>query len=145
MIDADSQRPWSEAEITRMVSTPGSVPASLKRLRTAGLIHRWNDLVSAAQPAVRFHQLTQSGDLASAAERGQDRSVLELLIVSANDGKRLVSEEDIFEECGATDKEKRLPILDAFARLDASGLIERRGGRAIASEAARYFDHAMTL
>jgi hypothetical protein len=29
--------------------------------------------------------------------------------------------------------------------LDAAGLIERRGGKAIASEVATYFDHIMTL
>jgi hypothetical protein len=62
LLDIDKQRPWSEAEIAREISTPGHVPASLKRLRTAGLIHRWNDLVTASRSAVRFHEITQSGD-----------------------------------------------------------------------------------
>jgi len=54
LLDIDKQRPWSEAEIAREISTPGHVPASLKRLRTAGLIHRWNDLVTASRAAVRL-------------------------------------------------------------------------------------------
>ena len=60
MLDPDRQRPWSEAEIARTISTPGNVPASLKRLRIAGLVHRWNDLATASHPAVRFHEITQS-------------------------------------------------------------------------------------
>jgi hypothetical protein len=74
MLDIDQQRPWSEAEIAREISTPGHVPASLKRLRTAGLIHRWNDLVTASRSAVRAHEITQSADdPASADERHHDK------------------------------------------------------------------------
>ena len=68
MLDRDRQRPWSEAEIARMISTPGHVPASLKRLRTAGLIHRWNDLATASHAAVYFHEITQSIDPAAEGE-----------------------------------------------------------------------------
>lgn len=46
MLDNERQRPISETELARIVSTPGHVPASLKRLRVGGLIHRWNDLAT---------------------------------------------------------------------------------------------------
>ncbi len=146
MLDIDQQRPWSEAEIAREISTPGHVPASLKRLRTGGLVHRWNDLVTATRSAVRFHEITQSGDPASAEERHHDKAVLESLLVRASEGQRPISEEELYEAFGAKQtQQKLLAITDALNRLDAAGLIERRGGRAIASEVSSYFDHIMTL
>ncbi len=142
MLDTDQQRPWSEAEIAREISTPGHVPASLKRLRTAGLIHRWNDLVTASRSAVRFHEITQSADdPASADERHHDKAVLESLLVRASDGQGPLSEDEIWESSSAD----KLAITDALNRLDAAGLIERRGGKAIASEVATHFDRIMTL
>jgi predicted transcriptional regulator len=143
LLDIDKQRPWSEAEIAREISTPGHVPASLKRLRTAGLIHRWNDLVTASRSAVRAHEITQGGDPASAEERHDDKAVLESLLVRASDGQGPLSEEELWETFGA--KTKKLAITDALNRLDAAGLIERRGGKAITSEVATYFDQIMTL
>ncbi len=146
LLDIDRQRPWSEAEIAREISTPGHIPVSLKRLRTAGLIHRWNDLVTASRPAVRFHEITQCGeDPASADERHHDRAVLESLLVRASDGQRPLSEEEIWEAFGAEETSQTLAIADALNRLDAAGLIERRGGKAIASEVAADFDRIMTL
>ena len=144
LLDIDKQRPWSEAEIAREISTPGHVPASLKRLRTAGLVHRWNDLVTASRSAVRFHEITQSGDPASAEERRHDKAVLESLLVRASDGQGPLSEEELWEAFSAK-KQTQLVITDALDRLDAAGLIERRGGKAIASEVATYFDQIMTL
>jgi hypothetical protein len=41
--------------------------------------------------------------------------------------------------------QQKLAITDALNRLDAAGLIERRGGKAIASGVATYFDQIMTL
>ena len=144
LLDIDKQRPWSEAEIAREISTPGHVPASLKRLRTAGLVHRWNDLVTASRSAVRFHEITQSGDPASAEERHHDKAVLESLLVRASDGQGPLSEEELWEAFSAKEQ-TQLDITDALNRLDAAGLIERRGGKAIASEVATYFDQIMTL
>jgi hypothetical protein len=144
LLDIDKQRPWSEAEIAREISTPGHVPASLKRLRTAGLIHRWNDLVTASRSAVRFHEITQSGDPASAEERHHDKAVLESLLVRSSDGQGPLSEEELWEAFSAKEQ-TQLVITDALDRLDAAGLIERRGGKAIASEVATYFDQIMTL
>lgn len=145
LLDDDKQRPWSEVEIAREISTPGHVPASLKRLRTGGLVHRWNDLVTATRSAVRFHEITQGGDPASAEERHHDKAVLESLLVRASDGQRAISEDELHEAFGAKETQQKLAITDALSRLDAAGLIERRGGRAIASEVAAYFDHIMTL
>jgi hypothetical protein len=145
LLDSDKQRPWSETEIAREISTPGHVPASLKRLRVAGLIHRWNDLVTASRSAVRFHEITQSDDPASADERQRDKAVLESLLVRGSDGQGPLSEQEICEAFGAKKRKQRLAITDALNRLDGAGLIERRGGRAIASEVATHFDQIMTL
>ncbi|HEV3321409.1 MAG TPA: hypothetical protein VG147_04360 [Solirubrobacteraceae bacterium] len=145
LLDDDKQRPWSEAEIAREITAPGHVPASLKRLRTGGLVHRWNDLVTATRSAVRSHEITQSGDPTSAEERHHDKAVLESLLVRASDGQRPLSEDELCEAFGAEETQQKLAITDALNRLDAAGLIERRGGRAIASEVAAYFDRIMTL
>ena len=144
MLDLDRQRPWSEAEIARAISTPGHVPDSLKRLRAAGLIHRWNDLVTASHPTVRFHELSQSGDQASAKERHDDRAVLDSLLIRGGE-QGPMSEQQICSAFGAKKEKKRLAITDALDRLDAAGLIERRGGRAIASEVAKRLDQLSTL
>lgn len=145
LLDSDKQRPWSETEIAREISTPGHVPAGLKRLRIAGLIHRWNDLVTASRSAVRFHDITQSDDPASADERQRDKAVLESLLVRGSDGQGPLSEQEICEAFGVKKRKQRLAITDALNRLDGAGLIERRGGRAIASEVATHFDQIMTL
>ncbi len=145
MLDIDRQRPLSEAEIARAISTPGHVPDSLKRLRRAGLIHRWNDLATASHPAVRFHELTQSQDPGSEYERHQDHAVLEYLLARCSDGERPLSEPEIRDALGARKNKRKLTITDALDRLDGAGLIERRGRRAIASQVARRFDELMTL
>lgn len=62
---------------------PGHIPASLKRLRTGGLVHRWNDLVTATRSAVRSHD--------------RDKAVLESLLVRASDGQRPISEDELCE------------------------------------------------
>ncbi len=145
MLDSDRQRPLSQAEIARGISTPGHVPDSLKRLRRAGLIHRWNDLATASHPAVRFHEITQSQDPGSEYERHHDHAVLECLLVRSSDGERPLSEQEIRDALGARKKKHKLAITDALDRLDGAGLIERRGRQAIASEVAKRFDQIMTL
>ena len=108
MLDPDKQRPWSEAEIARTISTPGNVPASLKRLRIAGLVHRWNDLATASQPAVRFHEITQSPkDPASERERHWDKAVLESLLVRDSDAQGPLSEQDASATPSAQRKRSR--------------------------------------
>ncbi len=146
LLDDDKQRPWSEVEIAREITAPGHVPASLKRLRIGGLVHRWNDLATATRSAVRFHEITQGSDPDSADERHHDKAVLESLLARATEGQRPISEDELYDAFGAKEtQQKLLAITDALDRLDAAGLIERRGGRAIASEVAAYFDRIMTL
>jgi len=145
MLDLERQRPWAEDEIARAISTPGDVRDSLRRLRASKLIHRWNDLALASHPAVRFHEITQGGDPASAEERHYDKAVLEGLLVRSADGEGPRSEQQIHDAFGAKKQKKRLAITDALNRLDGAGLIERRGGRSIPSEIARRLDELMTL
>ena len=145
MLDIDRQRPWSEDEIARAISTPGDVCDSLRRLRACKLIHRWNDLAVASHPAVRFYEITQGADPDSAKERHDDKAVLEGLLVRSADGEGPRSEEQIYEAFGARKRKQRLAITDALNRLDGAGLIERRGGRSIPSKVARRLDELMTL
>jgi hypothetical protein len=145
MLDNERQRPISEAEIARIVSTPGHVPASLKRLRVGGLIHRWNDLATASHAAVYYHEITQQTDRASEHEHHADRAVLESLIVRGDDGQRPLSEQDLWDAFSARKKKQKLRITDALDRLEATGLIERRAGRSLASQVAKYLDRILTL
>ena len=144
MLDNERQRPISETEIARIVSTPGNVPASFKRLRVAGLIHRWNDLATATHAAVYYHEITQSKDPDSRHEHVWDSAVLESLIVRGNDGQGPLTVEQLWHAFGAKKKQKLL-IIDALDRLEGAGLIERRAGRSIASEVAKTLDRILTL
>ena len=143
MLDSDRQRPWSEDELARKLGVPGDVRESLRRLRAAKLIHRWNDLAVAAHAAVRFLEITQPGpDLIpnDARERHWERAVLEGLLARAADGQGPRTLEQTYEAFGATKKKKKLALEDALDRLEGAGLIERRAGRSIASEVARRLD-----
>ncbi len=148
MLDLDRQRPWAEDEIARTIGVPGDVRDSLRRLRAARLIHRWNDLAVASHPAVRFHEITQPQDRLStgdARERHWDQAILENLLARSADGEGLRTEQQTCEALGASKQKKRLAIADALDRLDGAGLIERRGGRSIPSEIARRLDELLTL
>ena len=148
MLDLDRQRPWAEEELARAVNIPGDVRDGLRRLRASKLIHRWNDLAVAAHAAVRFHEITQPADGLSpgdASERHWDKAVLEGLLARSTDGEGPRTAQQTYEAFGATKQKKRLQIDDALDRLEGAGLIERRGGRSIASEVARRLDELMTL
>ncbi len=145
MLDPDRQRPWSEAEIARMIGTPGDVTASLARLRAAGLVHRWSNLVSAAHAAVYFHEITQSLDSTAEGEHHDDSAVLNSLIARANDGEGPLSEREIGRAFDAGRRKLKARIADALDRLDGAGLIERRDGRSIASAVAVHLDRILTL
>lgn len=148
MLDPERQRPWAEDELDRTLSVPGDVRESLRRLRACKLIHRWNDLAVAAHAAVRFHEISQAienltpGDR---AERHWEHAVLEGLIVRSAEGEGPRSLQQTYEAFGATKRKKQLKVADAVDRLEGAGLIERRGGRSIASEVARRLDELMTL
>jgi hypothetical protein len=92
---------------------------------------------------VRFHEITQCNDPASAGERRHDKAVLDSLLVRASEGQRPLSEDELCEAFAAKETQQKLAITDALNRLDTAGLIERRGGPA--SEVAAYFDRIMTL
>lgn len=85
--------------------------------------------------AVYFHEITQSTDPAAEDEYHYDSAVLEGLLARGSDGEGPLSEQDLWDAFGA--KKQKLRITDALDRLDGAGLIERRGGRSIASEVAK--------
>jgi hypothetical protein len=148
MVDLERQRPWAEDEIARTITIPGDVRDSLRRLRSSRLIHRFNDLAFASHPVVRFHEINHGGGDPSPGEvdeRHWDKSVLEGLLVRSAEGEGPITEQQTYKAFGAKKKKKRLALADALNRLDGAGLIERRGGRAIASEVARRLDELMTL
>lgn len=142
----DTDWPLSETEIARAVDVPGHVPDSLKRLRRAGVIHRWNDLATPSRPAAQFHQLKQdNGHGTTGADNGRcESAVLATLLRHTTAGEGPLSDERVHDAHGARKRKQRARISDALHRLDAAGLIERRGGQSIASEVARYLDHLMT-
>jgi predicted transcriptional regulator len=142
----DTDWPLSEAEIARAVDVPGHVPDSLKRLRRAGMIHRWNDLATPSRPAVQFHQIKQSnGQDSIGADNGRcESAVLANLLRHATAGEGPLSDERVHHALDARKRKQRARVSDALHRLDAASLIERRGGQSIASEVALYFDHLMT-
>lgn len=143
LFGAEHQRPWSTTEIARMLSTPGHVPASVERLRTAGLIHCWGELASASHPSVRFFELSQSGDGTCAEEHHTENAVLESVLVRTEKHGRWVPELKIHRAFGAKKNKRKLTITDALISLDAAGLIERRSGHVVASEVARRLDEMM--
>jgi hypothetical protein len=150
MLDPDRQRPRSEDELDRTLRLPGDVRESLRRLRTCKLIHRWNDLSIAAHAAVRFNELTHAAadeDLAEGdrKERGADRALLETLLARSADGQAPATAHQLYEAFGAKKQKKRLTVDDALDRLQGDGLIDRRGGRAIASDVARRLDELLTI
>jgi DNA-binding MarR family transcriptional regulator len=145
LLDSERPRPLSETEVARLISTPGHVPASFKRLRVAGLIQRWNDLATASHAAVYYREITQRADRASEQEHHADRAVLESLIVRGNNGQGPLSEHDLWDAFSARKKKQKLRITDALDRLEAAGLIERRGGRSMASEVAKTLDRILAL
>jgi len=128
-------RPLAEYEIAREVSVPGDVSVALKRLRTARLVHRWNDLVTPSLAAVRFIEVMRPEDVDLALIEGRrDQSVLETLLTK--DGAP-ITEPSLTNDDEAT--------LEALERLDAGGLADRRGGLVVASEPSRRFALLLTL
>jgi hypothetical protein len=128
-------RPLAEYEIAREVSVPGNVSIALKPLRTARLVHRWNDLVTPSLAAVRFIELMRPEDVDLALIEGRcDRSILETLL---SEDRSPVSEPALTNDEDSA--------LEALERLDAAGLADRRAGLVVASEPARRFALLLTL
>jgi|HubBroStandDraft_3_1064219.scaffolds.fasta_scaffold00711_11 hypothetical protein len=150
MLEPDRQRPRSDDELDRAFGPSGDVRESLHRLRARELIHRWHDMSTAAHAAVRFNELTHADADENLAEgdrkeRAADRTVLEILLARSADGKGPATAIELYEAFGAKKEEKRLEVDDALDRLRGDGLIECRGGRAIASDVARRLDELLTI
>ena len=140
LVTPHNQRPWSEDEIERIISTPGDVHEAVTRLRTIGLVHHWNRMVSATYTAVRYEETIQEPDdnPVRTRELRMERSVLHVLM--RTNGVLPMSEKDIRRALGNKKKDK-LDVLDAINRLDGAGLVDRPGGLIVPSPAAVRFDH----
>jgi hypothetical protein len=138
------QRPWSEDEIARTISTPGDVHEAVKRLQKVGLAHRWNRLVSATCAAVRSEEIRQEHDdnPMLAADRRMEGEILHVLMKTRH--VLPMSEKDIRRALRIKKKDK-LDMIDALNRLDGAGLVDCHGGLAIASDAAVRFDYIESI
>jgi len=145
LIYADTQRPWSDAEVVRAVSVPGDVPDGLARLYQSGLIHRWTGLLSATRAAVHFQDIKESDDLNTRDDRHLEEAVLDLLLAPCSHTRTALSEREIRRAIGIKSRTTKLALADALNRLDGIGLVDRSGGLARASEAAVRFDQIMTF
>lgn len=146
LVDPHDQRPWAEAEIVRIIGTThSSIPDAVARLHQAGLVHRWERFVSATRAAVRFDDITQSEDLHTRDDRHLEERILELLLTPASRTRNPLSEKEMRRALGIQSKRTKLALLDALCRLQGSGLVDRKGGLAFATEAAARFDQIMTL
>ena len=125
ILDPDRQRPLSEPEIARAIGHPQQTAGALEHLYCAGLIHRWNGLLTATHPAVRQHELIH-GERSSIEDR-DELLVLEVLIEQPSEEPP--SEADLERKLAEDDPKRRIDVLDALDRLDRAGLIDRRGQR----------------
>ncbi len=137
-----NQRPWSEDEIARAISTPGDVHEAVKRLQKIGLVHRWNRMVSATYAAVRSDEIDQEYDHADnpvlASDRRTEGEILHVLMQT--NGVLPMSEKDL-RRALRVKKKNKLDVIDAVNRLDGAGLVDRPGGLVVPSAAAIRFDY----
>lgn len=135
-----NQRPWSEEEFKRVINLPGDIREAVERLRQAGLVHRWNRLVSATCAAVRSEEITQEyhDNPVTEEDRRMEGEILHVLLKTRH--VLPMSEKDIRRALRIKKKDK-LAVLDALNRLDGAALIDRPGGLAVASNAAVRYDY----
>lgn len=140
LVSPHDQRPWSDDEIAREVSTPGDVSDALIRLQDDGLVHRWDRLASATHPAVRYFRLTQSTDSPiTEADRLMELAILEALLTPASRRSIPMSETELRRDMGIKKKE-RLDFIDALSRLGRCGLVARTRELVFATKTAARFD-----
>jgi hypothetical protein len=120
LVDPDDHRPWSEAEIAREISSPGSIPECLERLRDGGLVHLCCGLVSATHAAVRCDEIDQ-GRGPCEAQRSLEDSVLALMFDRAQ-GEDSFSRRDVVAALG---EDRRVAIIDALDSMRGAGVIDR--------------------
>jgi hypothetical protein len=143
LFGAERQRPWSTTEIARMLSTPGHVPASIERLRTAGSSTAGASWRAPRTPPCASSSSRSSANATCAEEHHTENAVLESVLVRTEKHGRLVPELKIHRAFGAKKNKHKLAITDALISLEAAGLIERRSEHVIASEVARRLDQMM--
>jgi DNA-binding response OmpR family regulator len=119
-------------------------PGTHSVLRRAGLIHRWNDLATPSRPAVRLHEISQSKSESPADDDRCESAVLTTLLRRTTAGEAPLTDAQVHDALSARKRKQQTRIGAALHRLDAAGLIERRGEQSIASEVAMHFDHLMT-
>lgn len=142
LLVGEYRHPWAVGEIEREIGGESSnVPPAIDRLKEAGLLHSWDELVCPTHASMHAHEIMQSEDAASALEHGWERRVFVLLLAST-DG---LPEHKVLRELAAQDDAAQLAVTDALNRLDGAGLVDRRDGRAAASQAGVRFDRTMTL
>jgi len=145
LIEPDNQRPWTEAEVGRAIILAGDVPASLKRLRRSGLVHRGNGMVSASRAAIRLEDATKTDGGPADFERRHESAVLEVLLNGTARNETPMSEGEIQRTLNYTDDNDKIAVYDALTRLDGAGLVDRHGGLIFATSAALHFDRIMNV
>ncbi len=143
LVGRDQQRPWSINELVRTIGQTASVLISVESLRRAGLVHRWDEFVSATNAAVHFHDITQTRDDDSQHEWHTEHQALEILLAASEDGKMWLPEKKIWRVLRATKRHQRLAITDALNRLNGAGLVDRCHYLVTPSHAAVRFDQIM--
>jgi DNA-binding MarR family transcriptional regulator len=134
--------PWTIDEIEREIGGESSnVSPAIHRLDEAGLLHSWDEFVCPTHASMHTHEIMESEDADSEFEHGWERRVFVLLLAST-DG---LPELEVLRELAAQDNAAQLAVTDALNRLDGAGLVDRKNGRATASQAGVRFDRTMTL
>ncbi len=119
LVGPDDHRPWSETEIAREISSPGSVPECLERLRDDGLVHLCCNLVSATHAAVRCDEIDQ-GRGPCEAQRSLEDAILALMLDRAEDDPSF-SRRDVIAALG---EDRRVAIIDALDSMRGAGVID---------------------
>jgi hypothetical protein len=117
----------------------------LDRLQRAGLVHRWNGMVSASHAAVRFEDATLSEEPGSECERRHENAVLGVLLETGASNENPMSEKEIRDALCGRSVGHQLAIMDALTRLDGAGLVERCGEMVFPAPATVRFDQIMDL
>jgi hypothetical protein len=131
LVDPDDHRPWSETEIAREISTPGSIPECLERLRDDGLVHRCCGLVIATHAAVRCDEI-DDGRCSCEAQRSLEDAILALMLGRAEDDASF-SRQDVVAVLG---EDRRVAVIDALDSMCGAGVIDRSGELVKPSRAA---------
>lgn len=131
LVGPNDHRPWSATEIAREVSSPGSVPECLERLRDGGLVHLCCGLVIATHAAVRCDEIDQ-GRGPCEAQRSLEDAILALMLDRAEDDPSF-SRRDVVALLG---EDRRVAIIDALDSMRGAGVIDHSGELVKPSRAA---------